>query len=146
MDTFCQAIVSTLGDAYCIQYGYNDRMQNRLRFIREDRGLTQEELAEKANTTKAQISKLEKGQRRLSMEWTQRLARVLECHPFELIEEAVAVVTPQERAVLELYRGLAEADKTAFLQIATSLPKSASDSPSGDGEGDPASRPRRSAA
>lgn len=60
---------------------------NRIREIREDRGLTQEQLAERCNSTKATISKLELSQRGLSQTWLYRLATALECHWVELIED-----------------------------------------------------------
>ncbi|WP_428247248.1 helix-turn-helix domain-containing protein [Ferrovibrio sp.] len=119
-------------------------MRNRLRDLRLDRGLTQEELAEKLGTTKQHLGRLENSKSRLSTEWIERLAEALQCHPLELLEDTVPAVTPDEKAVLELYRGLAEADRRAFLQIASSLPKSAGSN--ADDEGDPASRPKPAAA
>jgi len=58
---------------------------NKIHQMRENRGLTMDELAEAANTTSSQISKLEKGKRKLSLDWMARLAKALNCHPAELI-------------------------------------------------------------
>ena len=52
--------------------------------MRRDRGLSQSQLAEKAGTTAQQISRLERGDRKLTMEWVVRLADALECEPAEL--------------------------------------------------------------
>lgn len=52
-------------------------MANPLRQFRKASGLTQEVLAERAGTSIAQISRLERGQRGLSKEWAIRLAPLI---------------------------------------------------------------------
>jgi hypothetical protein len=42
-------------------------------------------LADRVGTSKGQIDKLEKGQRRLTIDWLNRLAQALECHPVDLL-------------------------------------------------------------
>lgn len=59
---------------------------NRIREIREAAGLTQDELAEKANTSQNTIYRLESGRMQLTQEWMERIARVLFCSPKDLIE------------------------------------------------------------
>ena len=60
----------------------------RLREWREKRGLTQEELADVADTRQATISGLETGQtQRIEFDLLQRLADVLRCKPKDLIGE-----------------------------------------------------------
>ena len=49
-------------------------VQNPLRSYRRQAGLTLEQLARLVSTTAAQISKLEKGERRLTVDWMARLA------------------------------------------------------------------------
>lgn len=60
-------------------------MANRIRELREARGLTQEQIAEAADTTFQQISRLEKGKRRLTDDWMRRLAPVLGVAPGALL-------------------------------------------------------------
>jgi transcriptional regulator with XRE-family HTH domain len=60
-------------------------MQNRIREIREAKGLSQPQLAEKVGTSQPQMDRLEKGQRRLTQEWMQRIAKALKCEPGDLI-------------------------------------------------------------
>ena len=43
-------------------------------------------LADAVGTSKSQIDKLEKGQRRLTEDWMRRLARALQCNPADLLE------------------------------------------------------------
>lgn len=44
-------------------------------------------LADVVGTSKSQIDKLEKGQRRLTEDWMRRLARALQCSPADLLED-----------------------------------------------------------
>ncbi len=96
-------------------------MSNRIREIRLSRGLSQDELAERAGTTKAQISKLENSLRRLTEDWMQRIAKGLDCRPSELLEEFPAPLSSDEQEVLNLYRVLAEQDRAAVRHIIESM-------------------------
>lgn len=59
--------------------------QNRIREWRQKRGWSLQQLAEASGTTRAQIDKLERGERRLTVDWMVRLARPLECVPADLL-------------------------------------------------------------
>jgi transcriptional regulator with XRE-family HTH domain len=59
---------------------------NRLRKLREARGLTLAELADRVGTTNQQISHLELGKRQLTVEWLRRLGDALGCHPWAIVE------------------------------------------------------------
>jgi phage repressor protein C with HTH and peptisase S24 domain len=80
-------------------------MENRIKELRRARGLTLQKLAEKAGTTNQQISRLERGERRLTTDWMERLAGALGCSPVSLIG-AFEEVGPSQYAV----RGLASGD------------------------------------
>lgn len=82
MDKRTVLVLDNLGD-----------MKNRIKELREARGLTQPALAKLAGTTKNQLVKLESGSRRLSDHWAQRLAPHLGVQPYELFMSA-EVVTP----------------------------------------------------
>ena len=62
-------------------------MSNRIKEFREARGLSQDKLAELAQTTRSQIVKLERGERRLTVDWMRRLAPVLNCLPADLMAQ-----------------------------------------------------------
>ena len=83
-----------------------------------------EELAARAvpPATASQINKLEKGHTRMTIEWMHRLARALECHPAELLPDA-PIATPAERALVELYRGLAEPERRTLFRVADAMAK-----------------------
>lgn len=58
---------------------------NRIRFWRQQRGWSLQQLAVAAGTTRAQIDKLERGSRRLTVDWLVRLAAPLGCDPRSLM-------------------------------------------------------------
>lgn len=58
---------------------------NNLRRLRQSRGWTQAELAEKVKRSVSTISNLERGARDMSVETFLALCRTLECHPAELL-------------------------------------------------------------
>lgn len=60
---------------------------NRLEHWRRTRGLSRRELAERAGTHASTIQKLELGERRLSLEWMQKLARSLGIDPADLLPD-----------------------------------------------------------
>ncbi|MDD3289081.1 MAG: LexA family transcriptional regulator [Alphaproteobacteria bacterium] len=58
---------------------------NRIRELRRQRNMTLQQLAESIGTSKSQIDKLEKGARRLTVEWMVRLSKPLCCNPGDLM-------------------------------------------------------------
>ena len=73
-------------------------MSNQIRAWREYRGLTQEQLAEAANTSPQQVSRLETGARRLSDVWIGLLTAALSCTPTQLLNEPPGSVIQSEGA------------------------------------------------
>lgn len=59
---------------------------NRIREFRAARGWSLQRLADASGTSKSQIDKLEKGERRLTVDWMVRLAKPLGCDPRELMD------------------------------------------------------------
>ena len=68
---------------------------NRIRELRDALGLTQKEVGARVGLSSAQISRLEKGERPLSVPWMNRLARVLGCTPAELLAEQSSEEPPR---------------------------------------------------
>lgn len=60
-------------------------MKNRIKEFRTSKGLTIQQLAERAGTTAQQISRLERGERGLDTEWLDRISNALNVKPFELL-------------------------------------------------------------
>lgn len=69
-------------------------MENRLKEIRKERGMSQEVLAERVGAVKSQISKLEKGVMRLNDKWIERLSGALHCTPAELFSQTSEQMIP----------------------------------------------------
>ena len=67
------------------EYPQRRRMGNYLRAIREQRGVTQDQLAEWAGTTQPQVNRLENGQRKFTVEWAERIAPHLRSTAQELL-------------------------------------------------------------
>ncbi len=65
-------------------------MTNRIREVRKALGLTLEEVAQRIGTTNQQVHRLEKEQRRLTVEWLERLASAFNCDPTDLLPDWVA--------------------------------------------------------
>lgn len=76
---------------------------NRIKDWRLKRGWSMQQLADKADTTRSQIDKLERGERRLTVDWMKRLADPLGCAPAELMPDAALpareVVLPHARMI-----------------------------------------------
>jgi len=99
-------------------------MENRIKELRKAQGLTLKELADRVGTSNQQISHLEKGRRRLTLDWIERLAVALDCHPSDLLGGgATQPRNERERAMIELFRGLSEEQQEAFLKATAALAK-----------------------
>jgi transcriptional regulator with XRE-family HTH domain len=93
-------------------------VDNRIRSLREARGLSLELLAKKIATTNQQVSLLEAGRRRLTVDWLMRLAKGLDCHPWELVDEsAPGPITSQDIRVLEGFRALNDRQRESLLSF-----------------------------
>lgn len=66
-------------------------MANNLKRLRTERELSQTELADRMNTTRNQIAKLESGARRLSDVWISRAAVALRVDPGALVADSMLV-------------------------------------------------------
>lgn len=95
-------------------------MGNRIREMREDRGLSQERLGEMIGHNKNYISRLEKQSRRFRVDQLYRLADALECHPAELLDDSVAL-RADEAEIIGRFRGLGERDKGIAYRMIESL-------------------------
>ena len=92
-------------------------MQN-LKHLRTLRGLTQEQLADKADVNQATISKIEKGTANFTLDMIQRIAAALNVSPAELFElrdlqrrtlDAINAIDPDKRnAALVVLEAMAQ--------------------------------------
>jgi len=61
---------------------------NRIREWRQKKGWSLQQLADASDTSRAQIDKLERGERRLTLDWMLRLSTPLECLPADLLPDS----------------------------------------------------------
>lgn len=94
------------------------KLPNRLKQIREAQGLSLVALAAKVGTSSQQISHLELGKRHLTVEWLERLAEVLGCHPWAIVSEAPNELSEREKRLLDAFGALDEPDQEALLDEA----------------------------
>ena len=65
--------------------GYLERFGQRIRQLREDRGMSQEDLADAANLHRTHVSLIERGGRSVRIDTIERLAIALRVQPAELM-------------------------------------------------------------
>lgn len=98
------------------------RPANRIKALREARGLTLDALAERAGTTNQQICHLEAGRRRLTVDWLCRLGEALGCHPWALVADiAPSTLSSQDEDVLQAFAVLTPAEREAALVLLRAL-------------------------
>lgn len=97
-------------------------MENRIRELREARGLSLHKLAHYVETSAWQIRRLETGERRLTDEWMMRLAKALEVPPADLFARPDGLPnlddlpkTVSEIRLLRAWRLLGKADRRALV-------------------------------
>lgn len=59
----------------------------RIRYLRKNRGLTQEQLGEKVDLPQSYIGGIERGQKNISMETLERIIKALEVEPSVIFEQ-----------------------------------------------------------
>lgn len=99
-------------------------VKNRIKAIREARGWSLETLAACADTTNQQISLLEAGKRRLTVDWLLRLGEALDCHPWELVAHSLPEPPEtHEIILLDGFRGLPGDQQQALLALIGTMSK-----------------------
>jgi len=93
-------------------------VENRIRVIREARGLSLDALAAEAGTTNQQVSLLETGKRRLTVDWLLRLAKPLKCHPWELVaSDLPRAPAAEEIRLIARFHALSQGQRGALLRL-----------------------------
>lgn len=99
-------------------------LKNWIKEIREERGMTLEELAQKVGVSNPYVSMLELSKRGLSVSMLHKLAEALECHPTDIISgpgHLVAAKDEVERDLLTTFRGLEEREQSMYLHMLKSF-------------------------
>lgn len=116
MDFVCDQCNDTIPQV--CEYAPVEEDRNYLRQWRTKAGLTQEELADKAGTTKAVISLLESEKRPLSSKWLRKFAEILGTTPGRILD-----INPEETEadVLDIWDHIARKDRPTAARILRSL-------------------------
>lgn len=98
-------------------------MPNRIKELRESRGLTLEQVAQVAGTSLQQVQRLERGQRRLTDVWMRRLAPAFGVVPAALLsnhepDNREFAQNAQEIALLRFWRLLDDSEKRLIAAFA----------------------------
>lgn len=91
--------------------------KNFIRELRKREGLTLQEVAEKLGTSNQQVSNHETGKRKLNWEWIQGYARVLNCHPLEIMEGPNEAIMPKndiQKKILEAMNQMSDREQQLY--------------------------------
>lgn len=93
-------------------------VHNQIRVFREAQELSLDSLASLVGTTNQQISLLETGRRRLTVEWLIRLAKALSCHPWALIaDDLPKQMRSEDLRLLERFQRMTSNQQTELLNF-----------------------------
>lgn len=108
---------------YIRRVANDDIPPNRIRELREEKGLSQAELARMANVTPSALNKLEAGLRRLDQVWMRRLAKLLDCSAADILppSDNPSILTPAERALVERFRAADEGQQRNIERVTEAL-------------------------
>lgn len=71
----------------CFTMDIKERFGKRIKFLREQLNISQEQLAEIAGLHRTYVSSVERGERNISLENIVKLAQSLKCKPDELLKD-----------------------------------------------------------
>lgn len=94
-----------------------DNLPNRVRYWREQRGLSLRSLAEIIGCGHATLAKIERGEIEFGQYWMERLGKVLEVTPADLLLPETGGLTPEERAMIQTYREVPEANRRMIQSV-----------------------------
>ena len=94
-------------------------MTNRVNEIRKMRGMSQSALAEGAGTSNVQISRIESGDRKLNEDFAERIARVLQVQPGDLMPIITDGSVPMPGEISQYELSVLMQSFAAFMEIHT---------------------------
>ena len=97
--------------------GIAKQIGSRVKQLRELRNFTQEELAEKSETSSQYISALERGQKNATLEVLEKVAKGLGIELFSLFCFRSAALEPSKASIKEVLDGIPQPDLTKIIKI-----------------------------
>lgn len=97
-----------------------DQQPNRIRELREAKGLSQAELARQINVTPPALQKVEVGSRKLDQLWMRRIADALQCEPADLLptHDNPWGLDEDEKMLIQQYRHAKAEDRRKLRRMA----------------------------
>lgn len=79
---------------------------NQIKEMRLRKRITQVELANKLGVTQGTVQKMETGKSVVTLDWLEKLAKALDCEPYELLPEEwqPQPLTEEEKILLAMFR------------------------------------------
>ena len=72
------------------------KFNERLKYLREKKGYTQDEIASRLNISRQSVSKWENGINEPDIETIKKLCNILDCSIVELIDDESKIITTKE--------------------------------------------------
>lgn len=93
---------------------------NKIKELRKASGWSLQRLADECRgaATASQISKIERGETRLNVEWMNRISDALQCHPTDLLDGGPPAQNAGVRKVVDKYLGMSERDRETWVRMA----------------------------
>jgi len=88
----------------CACIGHISRMKNNIRAMRERAGLTQGQLAKAIGTTHGYVGKMERGEKRIALDWIHKIAGALNCRPDDLVSSDEGSALPSATTLATMFR------------------------------------------
>lgn len=109
--------------AQVIQFVPMAQFPNRIRELRMQVGWSQDLLADVVGCSKPQISDLERGNRRLDVEWMRRISKALGVLPADLLskEDNPMRLDDKEREIIARYRAASSEGKEIVERVAETV-------------------------
>ena len=92
-------------------------LKNRLRELREARGMSQESLGNAVGYPKTLVSKVELGRIALNHDKMVRFAEALRCAPWELIARKEDIYPPEHQRIIDAYFALDDATQALVANV-----------------------------
>ena len=104
---------------------YHVRVGERIREVRKRSGIPQNVLAKAVGISPGALTNFEKGRRRISLDWLQKIAAVLDTPVADFLEEETRTRAghPKEQRLLAAWRKLTPVLQRDFLHLIVNLSK-----------------------
>lgn len=98
----------------------DEKVPHYLKEWRKFRGMTQQELADRLDTSKSVISDMERGELQLSPKWLRRIAPILETQPGHILDHDPATL---DNDIIDIWSHIDLRDRDQAIRVLRSFVK-----------------------